>query len=55
MKTEVEESVAKKAFDIIKKNTNIFDGWTTRSITGLLSYMKVLSFQKYSLDSLDLV
>lgn len=46
MRTEVEDSIAKKALDLIRRTTRIFDDWTNRDINSLLSYMKILSYQK---------
>ena len=46
LRSEVDPAIAKKAFELVRTATKTFERWTSRELSRLIDYMKILSFQK---------
>lgn len=46
LKSEVDPTIAKKAFDLLRRSTRVFERWSSREVGRLIDYMKILNFQK---------
>jgi hypothetical protein len=46
LKSEVDEGIAKKAFDLLRSTTRTFERWSGKELQRLIEYCKILSFQK---------
>lgn len=46
LRSEVDPTIAKKAFELVRSTTKTFDRWNTKEIARFIDYIKILSFQK---------
>lgn len=46
LKTEVDEIIARRAFDMVRGSSNVFDRCSKRTIQRIANHSKILSFKK---------